>query len=228
MPAAPGRPEIDVGLGSIGVAMKEIAASVAGAEPKWTVSTDVAVNQLATRLNSAESTSTVDVGSINVSDIKADQAMVIAIGSIVVSGIDADLVDKDLRAFGGGGETDKAPAQASGPKGGDPTVRLGRLAVGEGSRLEFTDTTVDPPVIVVVGLDDVEIKNIDTGNPGTQTDIKLNATINESSTLGVSGWAMPLKPTPDFDLNVDLKALPLPAYSSMSPMPSVGIWIAAI
>jgi len=214
MPAAPGRPEINVGLGSIDVAMKEVAASVAGAEPKWKVSTDVAVKKLATSLKTAESTSTFDVGSVNINGLKTDQALAIAIGAIVVAGIDADLVDKDLAAFGGGSETEGAPAKASGPKDGEPRVRLGRLAVGEGSTVQFTDTGVDPPVIVVVGLDEVEIKDIDTGNPGKQTDIKLNATINESSTLRVNGWAMPLKPTPDFDLNVDLKALPLPAYSS--------------
>ncbi len=93
-------------------------------------------------------------------------------------------------------------------------MRLGRLAVGDKSVVKFTDTSVDPPVIVVVGLDDVEVKNIDTGDPAKRTDLKLKATINESSSLGVTGWATPLKPTPDFSLNVDLKALPLPAYSS--------------
>ena len=34
------------------------------------------------------------------------------------------------------------------------------------------------------------------------------------SRLGVTGWATPLKATPDFNLSIDLKALPLPAYSS--------------
>ncbi len=213
MPSVDGRPEITVGLGSLDVAMREIAASVEGEAPKWKVQADVAVRKVATQLKTAESASTVDVASVDVTGVKTDQALAVAIGAIVAAGIDADLVDKDLKAFGGG-ETKKGSANASTSKGPEPTVRLDRLAVGEQSVVKFTDTSVDPPVIVVVDLDEVTVKNIDTGNPSKRTDIKLDATINESSTLAVSGWATPLKSTPDFSLDVNLKALPLPAYSS--------------
>jgi hypothetical protein len=210
IPSVQGSPAITVGLGSLDVAMKEIAASLAGAAPRWNVAADVAVTKVDTELRTAQSSSTVNVGSVRVSGVKTDQALAVGIGEIVVAGLDADLVDKDLKAFGGGEE--KAPSKDS--EGDATKVRLGRLAVGDQSVVKFTDTSVDPPVIVVVNLDDVEVKNIDTGDSAKRTDLKLNATINESSKLGVTGWATPLKPTPDFNLNVNLKALPLPAYSS--------------
>jgi len=213
IPAVDGRPEITFGLGSLDVAMKEIAASVAGEAPKWKVAADVAVKKVATKFKTVESASTVDIASVDVTGVNMDQALAVAIGAIVVAGIDADLVDKDLKAFGGGGEKNGA-ANVSTSKGPEPTVRLDRLTVGKNSVVNFTDTSVDPPVIVVVELDEVNVKNIDTGKPSKRTDLDLKASINESSRLGVTGWATPMKPMPDFSLNVNLKALPLPAYSS--------------
>lgn len=214
MPAAEGRPEIGVGLAALEVALKEVTASVASEAPRWAVDLDVKTRDIGTELKAGESVSAVNIASVAVTGVRTDQDLAVAMDEIVVGGLDADIVDTALKAFGGGGEKEGAPQDSATEGGSAPTVRLGRLAVGTESVVKFTDTSVDPPVIVVVDLDDVEIKNIDTGDPATRTDLDVEATINESSKLGVTGWATPLKPTPDFNLKVNLKALPLPAYSS--------------
>ncbi len=219
LPSVDGRPEIVVGLSSLELALKEIAASLAGDAPQWMVAADVAVKEVGTELKTPDSASTVNIGSVDVIGIQTDQNLAIVLDEIVVTGLDADLVDTELKAFGGGGEQNEAPGAATddnaGADGGAaPTVRLGRLAVGDQSVVTFTDTSVDPPMVMTIGLDDVEIKSIDTGDPATRTDIAIDTTINKSSKLAVTGWATPLKPTPDFKLSVNLKALPLPVYSS--------------
>ncbi len=214
MPSADGRPEIGVGLAALEVALKEVTASVAGEAPRWAVDLDVKTRDIGADLKAGDSVSTVNVASVDVTGVRTDQDLAVAMDEIAVGGLDADIVDTALKAFGGGGEKEGAPQDAASGGGAAPTVRLGRLAVGAELVVKFTDTSVDPPVIVVVGLDDVEIKNIDTGDPATRTDLDVDATINESSKLAVTGWATPLKPTPDFNLKVNLNALPLPAYSS--------------
>ncbi len=220
MPAGNGLPEMAVTLSTLEVALNKVAAVIAGGQPEWNVALDVAGQGIGGEIKTLDDTDTMAVERLTVSGLEADHQMAVAANEILIDGLTVDVTDQTLKAFGGGdtapagGESEKPEetpaASASGPQ---PTARLARLAIGAESWVKFTDTSLEPPVMTTIVFNDVELKNIDTGNPETKTDITVDAKINEFTNLAVLGWAAPLKPTPDFDLGVDVENLSLPTYS---------------
>lgn len=212
LPAAPGRPEMEVGIASLGIGLDKIATRIVGEETRWLAAVDAKATEISAEIKS-EPASSVNVGSVAVSGVTTDQSMALAIGEIVIGGIQADLTDSSIKAFGGeatkkfGESREKNPAPI-------PEIRLGRVVVGSGSTVNFTDTSVLPPAGFDVDLKHIEVTNIDTSNPGQHSDLKLTVDINEFTKIALSGWATPLKtPKPDFDLLLDVDHMELPIFS---------------
>jgi hypothetical protein len=211
-PASPGQPEIDVGLAGLGIELNKLAARSVGGETLWQAVGDVKATEIAAEIKS-ETASSVTVGSVYVNDVTTDQSMALAIDEIVIGGIQADLTDSSIKAFvgdatkGAGESKGKNPAPA-------PTVRLGRLVVGSGSTVKFTDTSVVPPAAFDVDLNDIQVTNIDTGDLSQRSGIQAEVDVNEFTHVALSGWVTPLKsPKPDFDLVLNVDRMELPIFS---------------
>ncbi len=90
---------------------------------------------------------------------------------------------------------------------------IGNLSIRGDSAFTFKDATVSPGFNIKLQPFTLTIGRIDSTQPGADTAISLNATINESATLALNGNTSPLAATPRLTLNSQLTNLSLPALS---------------
>ena len=204
LPEQPGQPKITAAVESLNLTLSELAALIAAGAPQWQMGIDAEVGGLSAAIG--KNLATAKARQVTLKGAQTDQSLSLAADDLVISNLQADLSDKLAAAFDGGEK--KAPA-------GEPTstVKLGRLALVNGSTIRYRDTSVEPNVDITVTANPLELKNVDTGNPNQRTDVKLGGIVNEFAKLDVSGWAEPLAGKPTFDLSANVQGLQLPAFS---------------
>jgi hypothetical protein len=110
--------------------------------------------------------------------------------------------------------TNKVATPAGAPETLQVGIAIGRLALLDRGNIQFVDGSVTPAVDFKLAVEQLEVKNLDTGKVQQRSDLRFKAKINEFTDLDLSGWATPFRPKPDFDLNLALKGLELPRFSS--------------
>jgi hypothetical protein len=160
----------------------------------------------------AELPQTIAVSGVTVEGLKVDPAQGVEIAAIVVDQLNADITDAILALGGGEAAEDSGDSEAK-VEPASTAFRLGRATVSSGSVIKVTDTSVEPPMMLEIEIDNAEVGPIHTSAPETQTAIDLGAAINKQGTIKVLGWVSPLLPTPDLDLTADMSKMPLPIFS---------------
>ncbi len=216
VPAGSGLPAMTVGLDALDLTLNETSATLSDADPQYQTSLDLSLSG-ATAEIAIEPAATFNVGSLNVSGLRTDQTGTIILDEVLVGALEADISDRLPAAFGGGdgsvSEAEPGSGAASAPSAGGSPIKILHAQVGGGSVISFTDTSVDPPAIIPITVNELEIHNVDTSKPNDRTQLAIHAGMFESSRINVTGWATPLKPTPDFDVKVNIDQLPLPTFS---------------
>ncbi len=201
----------EIRVGTLAVALSELAA----AGQAIRASADVKAEGISSK-TSGEAPQSIEMSGLSVQGLKADLETATEIETITIDGLVAMINDGILNA--GDAQDDASDAQQTKP------VRIGRISISPGARIEFADRSVAPPMNMAIGLQNLSVGPVDTGAPETRTEIQLEARINDTATTSVQGWASPLKPTPDFDLSSTITAFPLPPLSPYAAS-AVGIVI---
>jgi hypothetical protein len=85
--------------------------------------------------------------------------------------------------------------------------------VTDGVEIKLRDTTTEPNTNATVDIQSLQVLNLDTGDPKQQTQVRMEATINQFTELSVAGWAAPFGGKAAFDINARLRRLELPTLS---------------
>ena len=166
---------------------------------------DVGTGKISVR-TSGQAPQTVDIDTLRIDGINADPSKAFEIGTIALDGLRVG-VNETIASLGGETSDKKATEQASVP------ARIGMISISSGSSVEFTDSSVDPPMKMEILIEKAEVGPIDTGAPETKTAIDLGLKTDSGAAVKVDGWASPLRPTPDFELTTAVQKLPLPPFS---------------
>ena len=157
---------------------------------------------------SEQSPQQIDLEALRVTGIKADPKKAIEIDTVALEGLLVSLNQGIVELGGAGGEAPKSEPEAE-----YLPTRLGKITISPGSKVRFTDDTIDPKMELEIVVEKAAVGPIDTGQPATKTDIDLGLAVNEDSLVKVNGWASPLATTPDFELATALERLSLPPFS---------------
>ncbi|MEM7221487.1 MAG: DUF748 domain-containing protein [Pseudomonadota bacterium] len=149
----------------------------------------------------------IDLAALRVTGLKADPKEAIEIDTIALEGLLVSL-NRGIAELGGG---EAAPQEAS--ESENLPTRLGKITISPGSKIRFTDDTIDPKMELEVVVEKAIVGPVDTSQPATKTDIDLGLAVNEDSLVKVTGWASPLQGTPDFELATALERMSLPPFS---------------
>ena len=152
----------------------------------------------------------IDIDSLRIAGVSADLSQAVEIDSIVIDGLTMSL-NEGITALGGEGTSE---AEAEGEDEPAPlSTRLGKLTISSGSKILFTDSTIEPEMNMEIVVKSATIGPIDTGAPEKKTDIDLAVAIDGAARAKVKGWANPLLPIPDFELATNLEQMSLPQFS---------------
>jgi outer membrane protein OmpA-like peptidoglycan-associated protein len=204
LPEQPGQPKITATVDTLKLTLSKLAAAIAAGAPQWQTGIDAEVGGLSAAIG--KNLAKAKARQVTLKGATTDQSLSLAADELVISNLQADLSDKLATAFDSGEKKPPAGEPA-------PAVKLGRLALVNGSEIRYRDTSVEPNVDVTVAANPLELKNVDTGKPNQRTDLKLGGTLNEFAKLDVSGWVEPLAGKPTFDLSANVQGLQLPAFS---------------
>ena len=194
-----GQPAVRGGAETLGVTLRDLAAAKTAADLQWRTGIDLNMEALDAAVGSGN-LAKARASQVTLKNATIDQSLTLAADELVITQLQAEISDKLAAALGGEHEPEsETPA----------TVKIGRLALVDGARILFEDTSVDPRVEVSVDAKTLEVENIDTGDPNQRTNLKLVAKINEFATVDVSGWVEPLAAKPTFDLDSDVRGLQL-------------------
>ncbi len=204
LPEQAGQPAIRAGAETLSITLSDLSATNTASAPQWRTGLDLNMSGFDAAVGSGD-LAKAKASEVTLTGATIDQSMAFAAGELVIAKLQAELSDKLAMAFGGESKTTSdEPA---------PTVKIGRLALVEGARILYEDTSVDPRVEVSVDAKTLEVKNIDTGDPNQRTDLNLFARVNEFATVDVSGWVEPRAEKPTFDLDASVQGLQLAGFS---------------
>jgi hypothetical protein len=206
------RPGGKVGLGLLTLNLQEFGFS-SGATPAWRTRVDVDLADL-TAQTSEKSLFALTLGGLDAKGLASDQSGLISIDEADFSALSINLSDRIITILTDDGAAADAEAQPPSKKeAAPPKLRIGRLAIAEGSTIQFTDKSVEPIARFATSIRTATIENFDTLAPSEKTTIDFLADLNEVSKLSFSGWVAPLKEPPGFDIAGQVKDLALPDFS---------------
>lgn len=200
--------------GTVGLTVDVLATDVDEAafaqEPTgatWSAALDAEAQTIGVELGDDEA-DRVMLERLTLRQAAVDQSLAATVGELILSRLDARLSDKAIEQFGGGVDQDAGAEQETRPQ-----VRINKILVADGARIRFRDASVEPAVEAEVDVQTLEVANIDTGSPDGRTNLDLEATVNEFTGVRTKGWATLFAERPDFDLDVTVENLELPAFS---------------
>jgi len=173
-------------------------------------------------VTTGEKPQSLELASLTLSGLAGDSETGAEIGSITLGEMIAKIVlappasPQAQGAAVGGTTPETAQAKVDAGESAAPLdkrLKVGELSLAPGSRIDITDSSVEPPMQTTVVLDELRLGPVDTGAPETRTDLTLALTANEVSKVKLQGWAAPFKPKPDFVLTSQVEALSLPPLS---------------
>lgn len=209
-----GAQPLETTIRRVGIAIHEMTAGLAEATPDWMAKLDLVAEDARVTVDQGKAAKAA-LGKLAVRDIVADHEHRIAIGTVTVHGLQADLTERLAGGLDTPDATTTGPAdQGLEPPGRSPLITIGHFAFADTARLGFADSSVSPPMDARIMIETLDIKNIDTAQPATQSVVQLKAKINEFTGLDVAGWASASGGQPSFDLKVGLTAFELPRFSA--------------
>jgi hypothetical protein len=199
-------------LGFLTLDLREFAFS-GGAVPAWRTRVDVELTDLMAQ-TSDESLFSLGLGGVGAKGLASDQSGYISVDEADFSALSLNLSDRTIALRTddntlGEGEARPASEDEAAPFG----LRIGRLALAEGSSVQFTDTSVEPIARFVTSFKKAEVANFDTGAPSERTTLDVQAELNELSQISLSGWMAPLKEPLGFDIVGQVSDVALPDFS---------------
>lgn len=213
LPRTDQNPAAAAGIRSVRAEISEFTADQAGSAFAWSVRTNVLADQLTNRTEEGRLAS-LDLRSLSIGELTADHRRKMAVERVVLDQLRAFLTREYLFA---------SATQQSRPKEAVEAVQeaakegwkfqLGSLGVTDSAQIKLRDTTTDPNTNVTIDMQSLQILNLNTGDPAQRTQVRVEATINQFTELGLAGWAAPFGGQPDFDLNARLRRLELPTLS---------------
>jgi hypothetical protein len=184
-----------------------------GATPTWRALIDVELKDMKAQ-TSDEALFSLGLGGVDAKGVESDQSGQISIDEADFSALSIDVTDQAIAILTGDGIAEDTEAQPpSENKDALPGLRIGRLAVAEGSRVQFTDTSVEPIARFLAAIKKAEVENFDTKAPSEKTKIEFLAELNELSEISLSGWMAPLKEPLGFDIVGQVNDVALPDFS---------------
>jgi hypothetical protein len=102
------------------------------------------------------------------------------------------------------------PAAASGSA---PQFNIGKLVIRGNSRIRFEDATVEPSVSTQVALDTVELENLDSAKPDSESPFKIQGKIGKYTEIDFKGSLKPFGERLSMDLKGNIADLELPPFS---------------
>jgi hypothetical protein len=199
-------------LGLLTLNLEEFAFS-GGAAPTWRTRVNLDLANLKAR-TSDETLFSLALGGLDAKGLASDQSGKINVDEADFSALSIDVTDQAIAILTGDGIAEGAEARPpSENKDALPSLRIGRLAVVEGSRVQFTDTSVEPIARFATSIKKAEVRNFDTETPSEKTTIEFLAELNELSEISLSGWMAPLKEPLGFDVVGQVNDVALPDFS---------------
>jgi|GEM_PF-3216610 len=200
----------DIGGPAMTVASEGAAANLADASfglkdgvRGWRASLDAKVSSVTATL-AEEGAGTIDIGRLEARTFTVDETLTIAGDEVIVGALRAEMTNRAIAAIppspGGEGGDDEGAA---------PTLRLGTLRFEDGVHVALQDGSVEPAVSSDIQFKELEVRNIDTGDPGRPMALHLLGTINEFAEIAADGAIAPLKDDLDFDLTASLRNVEL-------------------
>jgi len=93
-------------------------------------------------------------------------------------------------------------------------IQIGHISITDKSKINFTDRSTTPAFASLVTINNVDITSLDSRQPNTVTNVKLDGTIGKFSLLKVNGLVKPFLEKPSLTLTTEIKAMELPPLSS--------------
>jgi Domain of Unknown Function (DUF748) len=208
------KPASEMSLGALRANIEQVSAESSSEGMAWQVRLDAIADAIGIETEKGKLAS-LKVRSISIGDAQANDRQQASIERIVIEQPQAFFTRQYLTGTAKAEESRpkqiaEATEQAA-QKGWD--VRLGSFSFSGGSTIRVRDTTVDPNTNLTIDIKDLQVSDLNTGDPAQRTNLRLDATLNQFTNLLVSGWAAPFGKQADFDLNARLQRLELPPLS---------------
>ena len=221
VPAAVAGKPVEAGIGSFETTLQEMAATLAdGAPPTWRVRLDAAAKGISAKVDddaasaSLQSLTLRNAGASGDKDVTAEELGLDTVTVRVTRGLIAALQAHKAKANKAQQPVAEAQQAApAGPSAPSPRIALDRIALSGPGHLQFSDTTVQPPVDIEVNLDKLAVQHIDTAKTDTHTRFDLAGSLGDLSKFEVSGWATPLDERRDFDVSAHAQGVQLHKFS---------------
>ena len=214
LPKTATKPAFDVSVASVRVNLGEVGAELASGGAHWRTRLDVQLADIA-QLTDGGKLASSKVRTISIGDVRADDRLRFAVDRIVLDRPEASLTREYVAATAASEES--RPKQAvevteqAAQEGA--TFAMNSFSVANGGALRYRDAAVTPNANFVLDVKSLQVLNLDTGDPGQRTQIRLDATINQYTEVAVNGWAAPFGKAPSFDLTASVRRLELPPLS---------------
>jgi hypothetical protein len=210
MPQSSALPPMGLELASLDVDLQGFEADAGQDAPRWEAATSIDLASLAARVE-GDGRASLSLDSLAVDGLRADDSASVEARSVALAGLDAAFSNSTLAAFAGDG-SGESDTQESSSDGASSSIRIGTFSVARPASIRFSDTSFEPPVEVRADFDQLDVSDIDTGDPSQSTTLRVAAIINENAQLALSGWAA-IADQQDFDLELDLSNLQLATFS---------------
>lgn len=110
-------------------------------------------------------------------------------------------------------KTETAPSDPSAAEA-PLSIRIGRLASSGDSALEFLDESTQPDFHLILGIDKLELLDLDAAQPNQPSKLDLQAHAGKYAKLAVNGTVQPFAQPLSLDLKAVIEALDLAPLSS--------------
>ncbi len=205
-------------IGTLQVSLDEATAASGKDAPVWQTQLDLTLSALAASLDQDRFASA-KVDRINLRNLRADQTLDINADTLAVTKLRANLTLPKAPAKAQEKAAAKPPASPPAPQpttaDGSQTarLRLHQFGIIDGAILRVSEPNVNPPLAATIDVRKLNLLNVDTARSQDRTDIDLDARINDSAQLTLSGWSSALGAKSDFALTGRIQDLQLPAFS---------------
>jgi Domain of Unknown Function (DUF748) len=208
------KPAVDAAVAQLRANIERLTVETSPRGLGWQVRLDAQASGLESRTESGAAAA-VKLRTLTVGGASANHRRQVAVERVVLDRPDAFLTRAYLLGAAAAPESRPREAAEAVEEAAEEGWRfkLDSLGLTGGGIIRVRDAQVTPNTNVTIGIDALQVQNLNTGDPAQQTQVRLEATINEFTELAVAGWAAPFGKQPDFDLNARLQRLELPALS---------------
>ncbi|MGE5442215.1 MAG: DUF748 domain-containing protein, partial [Bacteroidota bacterium] len=214
LPKTATKPAFDVNVGGVRANLAEIGAELAPGGAHWRARLDAQLADIASLVDGGKLASS-KVRTISIGDARADDRLRFVVDRLVLAKPEASLTREYVAATAVTEESrpKEAVKEAEQAARQGATFAMNSFSVADGGTLRYRDASVTPNANFILDVKGLQVLNLDTGDPRQQTQIRMDATINQYTEVTVNGWAAPFGKAPDFNLTASVRRLELPPLS---------------